>query len=222
MRKVEAILDSLWERIDHQFLSSSGISLLELMGDRVRICKVERTAPWEPTLQVQQPKKINPLHPKPNPTFKDKSESVEDAKSNESKLPSRTKIKTGGEADATKEESSNRVEEEEEQLSPTPQIFALGPRALKIARALYPSNIQDYTPGKVRWMDLVYLMYELKFYIRKHDGSEWYFEPLWMPDVPITIHEPHLVKEIPVVHLRRHARRLQDRYGWSHTTFAAK
>jgi hypothetical protein len=88
-----------------------------------------------------------------------------------------------------------------------------------VARALYPSDIQDHTPGKICWKDLLQLMFELKFSIRKHDGSDWYFKPAWMPDTPITIHEPHPVDEIPVVKLRQHARRLQDRYGWTNATF---
>lgn len=214
MRTVEATLDAFWEYVDGRFLDSRTPTnpLHDLIRNRMAIRVLERTPPWQAPLAAARPKPSS--QPKPNPAYREDSNSQEQAP--ELSLPAKAKAKTRGEADTVKGEVPT-VEAEE---SPAPrQTFHLAPRALKVARALYPLNIQDHTPGKVRWQDLINLMSELKFSIRKHDGSEWYFEPAWMPDIPITIHEPHPANEIPVVHLRRHARRLQDRYRWTNATF---
>jgi hypothetical protein len=105
-------------------------------------------------------------------------------------------------------------------IAPTLRIFTLHKRAYKIVTALYPSTTSEHTIGKVTWRDFIHLMYRLNFAIRKHEGSEWYFEPTWKPETPITIHELHGASdEIPLHKLRFHARRLADRYGWTGSSF---
>lgn len=220
MRTAEANLDALWKHVDETRLEgTTHTNLLHgLMRNRTSSSTLERTPPWQAPFAVPRPRTTP--QSQPNPNFKEPSTNeVDQDKPQEAGLTTRNKPKTRGEADPKKIECPAAEPEEIQETPARLRTIKLAPRAMKVARALYPSNIQDHTPGKVRWQDLLHLMFELNFLIRKHDGSEWYFEPIWMPDVPITIHEPHPTNEIPLVHLRRHARRLRDRYRWTNATF---
>ena len=64
-------------------------------------------------------------------------------------------------------------------------------------------------------------MFNLSFKIEKRHGSEWYFEPTWRGDAPITIHEPHPLHELRFDKIRFEANRMARKYGWSSESFVA-
>lgn len=225
MRKAEAKIDAFWAHVDAEFFKSdkTANTTQRPRGFAVNPRALQRTLPWwEPNPQSSGSQK-SPVateltaNVEYKPSWSIPTDGTAPARAEQT---SKAKRKTTGAADPAKEPHSSKATSSEQPTTRPSQIFNLHQRAYKIVTALFPTAIHDRQIGKISWQDFVYTMYRLEFKIRKHDGSEWNFEPRWKPEVPIMVQEPHGGSdEIPPHKLRFHARRLVDRYGWTGETF---
>ncbi|KAL9585575.1 MAG: hypothetical protein Q9203_004191 [Teloschistes exilis] len=128
-----------------------------------------------------------------------------------------TKQKTRGQASSTHEPTqSASVLEIAESIH---QSFKVSKKVHKTITAFFPASVQDREGRKVIGNDLVHAMCTLGFEIQKRHRSEWYFEPTWKRNAPITIHEPHPSDERRFDTIRFEANKMARKYGWSNETF---
>ena len=219
MRLAEQKLDTFWEHVNKEFVAATGKTLRQWMGSRLTARELQRTQPWQPTEQEQQLKKLvdqtshepTPFNTNPTPE-----------KFNKLPTEPRKKQKTRGESESNRASSTTEIDSAIPQKSElTIQTFSLPSRALKTMRAFYPTSTEDRKAKAVVWKDFLHAMYSLGFAIQKRHGSEWYFEPSWKQNAPITIHEPHPKHEMGFNKMRFEANRMARKYGWSSDSFQA-
>ena len=227
MRLAERKLDSFWDNVDKDFVVATGKTLRQWMGSRLTARELQRTEPWQPTEREQQQQQKQKQHrkktvdqrPSETPAF-----GTSPAPEIFSKLSTepRKKQKTRGKIDPGSASSTTEPETTIPQESEPPvQTFSLSSRALKTMRALYPISTEDRKGRTVMWRDFLHAMYSLGFGVQKRHGSEWYFEPSWKRNAPITIHEPHPKHEMGFNKMRFEANRMARKYGWSSESFQA-
>lgn len=214
MRRAEAKLDYFWDQVDNCKLKPrTGKTLLQWMGNRVTVRSVYRTQPWLPV--IQEPIGSAPVQSafQPFPDF---------TPQNIDKLPKepRKKQKTKGETSITTE-PTEPAEPSASSQAKTPMLpsFVLPRKIYKTITAFFPTSNQERISRKVLWKDFLHVMYGLGFQIQKRHGSEWYFEPSWKRNAPITIHEPHPLHEMRFDQIRFEANRMARKYDWSSETF---
>ena len=132
------------------------------------------------------------------------------------------KYKTKGTADPSRASSTTLPATTIQDQEPPAQVFRLHHRALKIIKAFYPTTTEDREGRKTLWKYFLHAMYSLGFEIQKRHGSEWYFEPTWRRNAPITIHEPHPSHEMRFEKMRFEANRMARKYGWNKGSFEAE
>ncbi|KAL8690232.1 MAG: hypothetical protein Q9218_004270 [Villophora microphyllina] len=212
MRRAEAKLDAFWDHVDtNKFKPRTGKTLLEWLGDRITIRNVRRTQPWQPDAQkLPRPAPLQTYQPFPSST-----------PATIDKLPTKpvTKQKTRGETSSSTTEPAEPTTIPEITMPQLP-TFALPRRMYKTMTTLFPSSVEDRESRHIHWKDFLHAMYSLQFRIEKRHGSEWYFEPTWKRNAPITIHEPHPSHETRFDKIRFEANRMARKYGWSYETFA--
>lgn len=217
LRAAETKLDAFWACVDEHFRRHGGETLPACMGNRTSTRKTERTPPWQP-LQQSQDEEYAGITKELNIASHIEWDSFDDSKgyTGEKFLASEheTKAKTRGQANPSKTVPPSKAAVKDNLTSEKAQTFRLPSKPFKTMKALFPIDRQDHTPGKLLWKEFVQAMYKLDFSIRSMDGSEWYFEPTWKHEAPITFHEPHPSSEIPLVKLRFYANRLASKYGW--------
>ncbi|KAI4261596.1 MAG: hypothetical protein L6R42_003204 [Xanthoria sp. 1 TBL-2021] len=214
MRRAEAKLDNFWDQVDSCKLKPrTGKTLLQWMGSRVTVRSVYRTQPWLPV--IQEPIGSAPVQSafQPFPDFTPQTIN---------KLPKepRKKQKTKGETSITTE-PTEPAELSASSQAKTPMLpsFVLPRKIYKTMTAFFPTSNQERLSRKVLWKDFLHAMYGLRFEIQKRHGSEWYFEPSWKRNAPITIHEPHPLHEMRFDQIRFEANRMARKYDWSRETF---
>ncbi|KAL8688951.1 MAG: hypothetical protein Q9224_004760 [Gallowayella concinna] len=224
MRRAEAKLDIFWEQVDKKMMNHTRKTLLEWMGDRIAVRDLHRTQPWEP----EAPKPVRPapetiFQPFPMP-----------APSSTERLPTELRIKAkrrGEPSTAFPVASSTAIDSSIDSQAgcptgawdntePSHPSFTLSSKVYKIMSAFFPTSAQDRTSRKIVWKDFLHAMFTLDFHIQKRHGSEWYFEPSWKRNAPITIHEPHPSHEMRFDKIRFEANRMARKYGWTSETFA--
>ncbi|KAL8645852.1 MAG: hypothetical protein Q9226_007110 [Calogaya cf. arnoldii] len=211
MRRAEAKLDFFWDQVDNcKLRPRTGKTLLEWMGDRITVRNVSHTAPWQPAVQKSIGSALlhTAFQPLPNSTPLDTYKPPTEP---------RKKQKTRGEGFSTTEHIEATTGPIE--TKPNLQTLILPHKAYKTMTAFFPSSVQDRISRKVLWEDFLRLMYTLGFQIQKRHGSEWYFEPSWRRNAPITIHQPHHSPEMRFDKIRFEANRMARKYGWSTETF---
>lgn len=200
------------------FIRNTGSSLNGLFGKLIENREIQRTPAWEPLATVPKPTKQPSIN-----TTADQLQNLGLVQQDEDKfvLPAtpQPKPKTRGEADVPE-----KVLMGEDLLVPmipkAARTFVLPKKAYKVMTTLFPTD-QDREPGKIRWPDFVDAMSKAGFSSQQTAGSSVQFEPSW-DDTPISFHRPHPGDEIPFLHLRRHARRLGRRYGWTCESFVSQ
>lgn len=218
MRGAEAKLDTFWDQVDKHMMKCARVTLLKFLGRRITPREVYRTQPWQiPNASAQQKQKKDEkpleIYDFPSTPTTTTSETL----STEPKV----KAKTRGQADTSRESASTDIPEGMEEVEKPRQIFKLPSRPFKTMSTFFPASNEERAGGKVVWKDFLHAMYKLDFKIEKRHGSEWYFEPVWQRDAPITIHEPHPSNEIRFGKMRFEANRLARKYGWTKDTFQA-
>lgn len=217
MQLAEQKLDSFWEHIDKDFVTTTGKTLRQWMGSRLTARILQRTQPWQPTEQEQHcrktvdrlPPETTAFHTRPAPQTFDKVSTEP-----------RKKQKTRGESDSNRTSSTTEPDSTiPQEPDPSIQTFSLPSRALRTMRALFPALTEDRKGRTVIWRDFLHAMYSLGFGIQKRHGSEWYFEPSWKRNAPITIHEPHPKHEMGFNKMRFEANRMARKYGCSGESF---
>lgn len=215
MRFAEAKLDTLWRQVDEGYRRDTGKTLNQWMGNRLTARELHRTAPWEAREEKAPRSKRGPSSSEDYQFPVHIVPDVPEKFSTERK----TKQKTRGEADKRREAPSQEPKATDAVEKPL-QTFYLDPRALKTMSSLFPSTKEDRTNSTILWKDFRYAMAAMHFKIHCRDGSIWYFEPAWNPNVPILIHMPHnQTARMWSTKMRIEASRLADRYGWSKETF---
>ena len=126
--------------------------------------------------------------------------------------------KTDSELDSRETSSGDQTASLQPTEEPLPS-FHLAKRAYKTMTAFYPKTVEDRTSRKVVWKEFLHAMYTVGFEIRQRHGSEWYFEPTWNRNSPITIHEPHPSHEMEFKKIRFEANRMARKYYWNSDTF---
>ena len=219
MRLAEQKLDFFWEHVDKHFVATTGKTLRQWMGSRLSARELQRTEPWQPTDQEQHyktaidqlPPETAGFHSSPIPETFDKLSTEP-----------RKKQKTRGEPSSNRASFTTQPDSAIPQnTKPSIQTFLLPNRALRTWRALFPISTDDRQKKTIVWKDFLHAMYSLGFAIQKRHGSEWYFEPSWKRNAPITIHEPHPKHEMGFNKMRFEAIRMARKYGWSSESFQA-
>ncbi|KAL8897647.1 MAG: hypothetical protein Q9192_002477 [Flavoplaca navasiana] len=211
MRQAESKLDDFWDNVDkHKLQPKTGKTLVQWLGSRVTVRALHRTKPWAPI--VQSPVGSAPIQDAFQP-FPDSTTDDND------KLPMkpRKKQKTKGEPSSTPEPAAPPASAQDTTL--TVPTIVLPKKLYKTITAFFPTSEQERISRNVVWKDFLHAMYGLSFQIQKRHGSEWYFEPSWKRNAPITIHEPHPSHEMTFDKIRFEARRMARKYGWSNETF---
>lgn len=202
-------------------LFQTGKTLHQWMGGRLTSREIQRTQPWQPS-EEQRKQKESPI-----PTPSGHSYYHQNSTSAIFNFPgeARNKEKTRGTAYPARGSSTSEPDATPQNFiieEPPAQIFRLHHRALKTMKAFYPTTTEDREGRKMVWKDFLHAMYSLGFEIQKRHGSEWYFEPTWKRNAPITIHEPHPSHEMPFTRMRFEANRMARNYGWSNASFQAE
>lgn len=188
------------------------------MGQWLTARDLLRTQPWQPGEEQQQHKKnSNIITAEIHRFIEEQTPDTVEKLSTEPKK----KQKTRGETDPSRVSSRTEAPTISQDLEPSTPAFSLPDRVLKTMTAFYPSSTEDRTGRKIVWKDFLHAMYSLGFRIQKRHGSEWYFEPSWKMNSPITIHEPHPSREMKFDTIRFEANRMARKYGWSSETFKA-
>ena len=216
MRLAEAKLDAFWEQVDLTFVKFSGKTLQQWMGKSLSAREVQRTKEWQPD-EAQRPKSAIGLPPK---IHHFSAEYIPEAITKLSIEPQK-KQKTRGEPSSNQASDTSEAASISQETKVSTQTFSLPHRALKTMLIFYPNSIEDKTGRKIVWKDFLQAMYYLGFEIQKRHGSEWYFEPSWKRNAPITIHEPHPSHEMRSDRIRFEANRMARKYGWDSNTFQA-
>lgn len=213
MRRAEVKLDAFWEQVDKYFVPQTGKTIISWMGHRLNAREIYRTQPWSPDDQ-------KPVHGSvPVSIYQPFLKTTPDIIDTIPPEPKK-KQKTRGEIDPSQKtftaEPTNTPATipQAPQLPPrAPQTFSLPSKFFKTMSASYPTSVEDRTSRKVIWKDFLHAMYSLNLRIEKRHGSEWYSEPSWKRDTPITIHEPHPPHEMPFDKIRFKANRIARKYG---------
>ncbi|KAG6986516.1 hypothetical protein G7Y79_00079g100340 [Physcia stellaris] len=218
MQHAESKLDAFWSQVDLSLVRKTGKTLREWLGSKLTAREIQRTPPWIPEEAQQRRVKGNPLPME----FFDFGANL--ALESSEKIPTeiKTKPKTRGEAYPSPESSSTEPMVVPEEAKSPVQIFRLPKKAFKTIATFYPTSVEDRTSRKVQWKDFLHVMYSLDFEIEKRHGSEWYFEPTWKRNAPITVHEPHPSHEMNFDKIRFEANRMARKYGWSADSFQVK
>ena len=220
MRLAEAKLDAFWKELDEKLLGQYGRTLTQYMDDKVTRRDIARTPRWQPTKeQQQQPRETTKQSL--SATYNFSQHHVPDIIGNVI-TEAREKQKTRGTADPNRASSTPLPATPTQTQGPPAQVFRLHHRALKIIKAFYPTTTEDREGRKTLWKDFLHAMYSLGFEIQKRHGSEWYFEPTWQRNAPITIHEPHPSHEMRFEKMRFEANRMARKYGWNNGSFQAE
>ena len=217
MRLAEAKLDAFWEQADHGFVKFTGKTLQQWMGKSLPAREVQRTKEWQPD-EDQRPRTVIGLSSSDTNHFR--ADYIPEAIEKLSIEPQK-KQKTRGEPGSGRASDTNEAASISQEADISTQTFSLPNRALKTMLIFYPNTIEDKTGRKIVWKDFLQAMYYLGFEIQKRHGSEWYFEPSWKRNAPITIHEPHPSHEIRSDRIRFEANRMARKYGWDSDTFQA-
>ncbi|KAL8678420.1 MAG: hypothetical protein Q9186_005228 [Xanthomendoza sp. 1 TL-2023] len=224
MPRAEAKLDGFWQQVDKKIMNHTRKTLLQWMGDRIRVRDLHRTQPWQP----EAPK---PVRPAPETLFQPFPIS---APSSTERLPTepKTKAKRRGEPSTAFPVASSAAIDSSidsqagcptgawDNTEPSHPSFTLSSKVYKIMSAFFPTSAQDRTSRKIVWKDFLHAMFTLDFHIQNRHGSEWYFEPSWKRNAPITIHEPHPSHEMRFDKIRFVGNRMARKYGWTSETFA--
>ena len=218
MRGAEAKLDAFWEHIDKHLMNRTGKTLQKWMGNRLTAREVQRTQPWQPREEPRPKKPETTAVGSSTETYYFRSDIAPETLEKLQTEP-KLKSKTRGQADPSRKTFDSEPAEASQDAETPVQTFVLPSRPFKTMSTLFPASNQDRTAGKVMWKDFLHAMYRLDFLIQKRHGSEWYFEPIWKRDAPITIHEPHPSNETRFAKLRFEANRLTRKYGWDSETF---
>ena len=220
MRSAEAKLDRFWKQVDSGMLNRTGKTLQEWMGGRITSREIQRTPPWQPDEEQRKHKGLPTLIPSQFSCYHENSASATVNFPKEGKNKEKTRgIAYPIEGSSTSEPDATPQTTIEE---PPAQIFRLHHRALKTIKAFYPITTEDREGRKMIWKDFLHAMHSLDFEIQKRHGSEWYFEPTWKRNAPITIHEPHPSHEMDFRRMRFEANRMGRKYGWSNASFHAE
>ena len=217
MRLAEAKLDAFWEQADHGFVNCTGKTLQQWMGKSLPAREVRRTKEWQPD-EDQRPRTVIGLSS--SDTIHFRADYIPEAIEKLSIEPQK-KQKTRGEPGSGRASDTNEAASISPGADISTQTFSLPNRALKTMLIFYPNTIEDKTGRKIVWKDFLQAMYYLGFEIQKRHGSEWYFEPSWKRNAPITIHEPHPSHEMRPDRIRFEAHRMARKYGWDSDTFQA-
>lgn len=211
MRQAESKLDDFWDKVDkRKLIPKTGKTLVQWLGNSVTVRSLHRTEPWKPIIQSSA--ELTPVQNAFQP-FPDSTPDDHD------KLPMepRKKQKTRGEPSSATEPATPPASAQD--TIPTVPRIALPKKLYKTMTAFFPTSEQERISRKVVWKDFLHAMYGLSFQIQKRHGSEWYFEPSWKRNTPITIHEPHPSHQMTFDTIRFEARRMARKYGWSSETF---
>ena len=93
-------------------------------------------------------------------------------------------------------------------------------KAFDVFTTLFHKPTKEKLPGEVPWSDFLSAMANVRFSVKKLDGSAWLFKPQDdIYDQSIIFHEPHPSSKIPFRLARRYGRRLFRAYGWSGESF---
>ena len=221
MRRAEAKLNMFWEKLDEKLLGKYGKTLAQYMDNNVPRREIVRTPPWQPSQEQQQQQSREAHKPSPLVVYDFTHHNLPDTIGKISTEP-REKSKTKGTADPTRAPSTTTPTTITQDGEPPAQVFRLHHRALKTIKAFYPTTTEDREGRKTLWKDFLHAMYSLGFEIQKRHGSEWYFEPTWQRNAPITIHEPHPSHEMRFEKMRFEANRMARKYGWGNGSFWAE
>ena len=218
MRLAEGKLDAFWKNVDDHFMRRTGKTIQRLLGDRLKARDLRRTQPWQPREEfLAKGSATNLIGPHPESyqfAFHETSKS-----SAELKTEPRLKPKTRGQADPPQNILYAEATDIVQDAQPQNQSFSLNRKLFKTMSRFFPSTFEDRLAKTVIWEDFLHAMSGLNFRIEKRHGSEWYFEPTWKKNSPITIHAPHPSHEIPGPVLRFMGSRLARKYGWTSETF---
>ncbi|KAL8778943.1 MAG: hypothetical protein Q9213_007178 [Squamulea squamosa] len=220
MRRAESKLDVFWDQVGKSKLKPrTGRTLLQWLGHRVAIREIHRTPPWQPA--PEKPAKPAPSQAPIQPSIDFSSQWSNGSVylgTIELRTEPRKKQKTRGKGSSKNEPAEpTEIPQDTKLTLPT---FVLPSKLYKTMRAFFPISDQDRVSRKVIWKDFLHAMYDLDFRIQKRHGSEWYFEPTWRREAPITIHEPHPSHEMRFDKIRFEANRMARKYSWSSETFA--
>ncbi|WAO94750.1 Hypothetical protein NCS54_01234800 [Fusarium falciforme] len=204
LRRAEANLDAVWDKIDDQLR----FKVPELQGTAVhrflsKLRMLRRTAEWvEPTVPTKDKKVADPNLGTLNRPL------------------SNVKTKTKGVSSAKPAAAPEAPEPENPDPQPTLHVDA---RTLKVFRTLFFNPEINSTPGSVLWNDFLHEMVATGFQAEKLYGSVWQFSSTTLDvERSIHFHEPHPKGKIPFEVARRHGRRLARAYGWFGGMFVLK
>lgn len=222
LRRAEANLDVVWEKIDEHVRSKApelGGTFLGRFLSKPRMLR--RTAEWvEPTAPTKDKKAADPdldtLNRPLSNVFLDHSED----KIQGPKTQPKVKTKTKGVSSA----QPATAPEVPKPVNPNPQpTFNVDARTFKVFRTLFFNPEVNSTPGSVPWSDFLHAMVAMGFQAEKLYGSVWQFSPTTLDmERSIHFHEPHPKGRIPFVVARRHGRRLTRAYDWFGGMFVLK
>ncbi|EEU34289.1 uncharacterized protein NECHADRAFT_50192 [Fusarium vanettenii 77-13-4] len=222
LRRAEANLDAIWDKIDER-LRSKAPALQRTAVHRFlsKPRTLRRTGEWvEPTAPTKDKKVADPdldvLNRPLSNVFLDHSED----KVQGSKAQQKVKAKTKGVSSAKPAAAPEAPEPDHADPQPT---FHVDAKTLKVFRTLFFNPEVNSTPGSVLWNDFLHAMVATGFRAEKLYGSVWQFSPTTL-DVgrSIHFHEPHPKGKIPFEVARRHGRRLTRAYGWFGGMFVLK
>ncbi|KAJ4203294.1 hypothetical protein NW767_005411 [Fusarium falciforme] len=222
LRRAEANLDAVWDKIDDQ-LRSKAPALQETAVNRFlsKPRMLRRTAEWvEPTAPTKDKKVADPdldtLNRPLSNVFLDHSKD----KVQGPKAQQKVKTKTKGVSSAKPAAAPEAPEPENPDPQPTLHVDA---RTLKVFRILFFNPEINSTPGSVLWNDFLHAMVATGFQAEKLYGSVWQFSSTTLDvERSIHFHEPHPKGKIPFEVARRHGRRLARAYGWFGGMFVLK
>ncbi|KAI8713049.1 hypothetical protein NCS52_01248200 [Fusarium sp. LHS14.1] len=222
LRRAEANLDAVWEKIDEQLRSKAPA----LQGTAVNrfLSKprmLRRTGEWvEPTAAAKDKKVADPdldilSRPLSNMFFDHSEDKVQGSKTQQ-----KVKTKTKGVSSAKPAAAPEALEPDNTDPQPT---FHVDARTFKVFRTLFFNPDVNSTPGSVLWNDFLHAMVATGFQAEKLYGSVWQFSPTALDvERSIHFHEPHPKGKIPFEVARRHGRRLTRAYGWFGGMFVLK
>ena len=209
MRTAERDLDAFWHRVDEHYKCKTGKTLQELVSDVLPSRELERTPEW--------------IEPVP-PSRSHRSVSPDTITDDFSKF--NLGRESGRDSRTNKDQSQNSgtgcqevvVDAPVPQIVPAPTI-AVSKRAYKVFSALFYNPMKDPPPGEIPWSEFLHALSSIGFAVEKQYGSAWLFTPPDTHQRTIIFHEPHPSRNIPILIVRRHGRRLERAYNWTSETF---
>lgn len=231
LRKAEDNLNKFWDKLLPRLGSTKQNALTERTS-QLLLRAPERTPQWkssERTPQLESPKRPRTPSPDKRPREEDEVPEEESPKKKRKVArPRRTKDENKRKVDDPSKGGKARDEDDREPANES-KIF-VSEATLESLGFLFHVPGQKNRRKNLSWKTFRKMMEDIGFYEGKNGGSVTKFSPSeklaavlprdrrgeWRVD------EPHPSHDIPFAWAREWGRKLRNRYGWEHTSFAER